>query len=247
MSEDVFSSQTVDNTTPVNQLDELVGPGKKFETVEALAKGKLEADLHIKRLEGEAQLTREQLTDLQQKAEKNVTLSGILDQFKKAQQDSEEGKTTPVTEESLKDLVKQVMNGETEAQTRAQNHRAANEAVLHKLNGNVEAARAYVAEKAKAHGMTVEQVQALGESSPSAFRNIMGIDQQVPAQRGQQGVSSLASYQPPTGATEVVDGHKTKGYYDRLKKEMGVAAYWNDSKLQKQYFADAFALQERFK
>lgn len=246
MSEDVFSSQTGD-TMPANPLEALVGPGKKFETVEALAKGKLDADLFIKKLEGEAQLTREELALAKQQADKNTNLSDVLMELKKAQTGSTEGNTTPQTEDSLIALVKQVMSGETEAQTRAANHRAANEAVLQKLNGNVEAARAYVAEKAKAHGMTVEQVQTLGESSPSAFRTIMGIDQQVPAHKGQAGVSALASYQPPTGATEVVDGHKTKAYYDKLKKEMGAAAYWKDAKLQKQYFADAFALQERFK
>jgi hypothetical protein len=246
MSDDVFNSSTGETQDPVNPLDALVGPGKKFETIEDLAKGKLEADLHIQKLEGEAQLTREQLTELKQKAEKNVTLTEMLDQFKKAQKGSEADGTTPLTEEALKQLVKQVMEGETEAQTRADNRRAANQAVLQKLNGDVEAARAYVAEMAKKHGMTVEQAQALGESSPSAFRTIMGIDQKVPVHTGEAGVSSIPAHSAPLSKADVVDGHRTKAYYDRVKKEMGAAAYWKDQRLQKQYYADAFALGERF-
>lgn len=244
MSDDVFNSETGGEQDPVNPLDALVGPGKKFETIEDLAKGKLEADQHIKRLEGEAQLTREQLTELQKKAEKNVTLSEVVDQFRKSQKGSTDDGTTPLTEEALKQMVKQVMDGEQETQTRAANRRAANEAVLQKLNGDVEAARAYVAEVAKKHGMTVDQAQALGESSPSAFRTLMGIDQKVPVHQGS--VTSIPGHTAPLTKADVIDGHRTKAYYDNLKKEMGPAEYWKDQRIQKQYYADAFALGERF-
>ena len=43
-----------------------------------------------------------------------------------------------------------------------------------------------------------------------------------------------------------IDGHKTKAYYDNLKKEMGASVYWNDSKIQGQYYKDAVALGDRF-
>ena len=46
---------------PTNLLTELVGPDKKFKTVTDLAQGKLQADIHIKRLEEEAKVLREQV------------------------------------------------------------------------------------------------------------------------------------------------------------------------------------------
>lgn len=46
---------------PKDLLSELVGDGKKFKTVEDLAQGKLQSDIHIKRLEEEAKVLRDQV------------------------------------------------------------------------------------------------------------------------------------------------------------------------------------------
>jgi hypothetical protein len=46
-------------SAPKDLLTELVGEGKKYKTQEDLARGKLEADIHIKRLEEEAKALRE--------------------------------------------------------------------------------------------------------------------------------------------------------------------------------------------
>lgn len=242
MSDDVFKTGDKPGEEG-SALEQLVGEGKKFATIEDLAKGKQEADAHIAKLEGEAELSREQLAELGKKAEKNVALSEIMEAVKNANKEGEsEGKT--LDEEALKELVKDVISGESEAQTKSDNRRAANQAVLDKLDGNVEAARAYVAEVAKENGMTVDQVQSLGETSPSAFRKLMGLE--VPAHDG-KGITPLPNKQPPTDNTgEVIDGHKTKAYYTRLKREMGAVEYWTDDALQKQYFKDAMALGERF-
>jgi len=61
MSDDVFSTQTGDQTSKTS-LEELVGEGKKFKTVEDLAKGKLEADSFIAQLEGELKGVKGDLT-----------------------------------------------------------------------------------------------------------------------------------------------------------------------------------------
>jgi len=243
MSDDnVFNTPTGGNNE--SALGELVGEGKKFATIEDLAKGKLEADTHIQRLEGEATLTREQIGELQKKAEKNVTLSELMETMKKANKGAEEGGNPSLDTDSLSKMVKEIMDGEHESQTKSENRRTANSAVLDKVNGDVEAARSYVAERAKQLGMSVEQVQALGEDSPSAFRTLMGID---PSTRlPQPGVTQLPGQAPPRDTATVIEGHHTKAYYDALKKEMGAVEYWTDDKLQKQYYADAFALGTRF-
>jgi hypothetical protein len=242
MSDDVF---TQTEGVSESALEQLVGQGKKFETIEDLAKGKLEADAFIQRLEGENQLTREQMAELEVKAQKQHTVSELIDAVKKTNEQGVKEGNQPISKDDLSNMVKSIMDGEHETQTRAQNRRQANQSVLDKVNGDVEAARSYVAERAKALNTTVEKLQALGEDSPTAFRTLMETNPST----GSQSITHLQGTgigsvdgQPET----VVDGHKTKAYYDNLKKEMGASVYWNDSKIQGQYYKDAVALGDRF-
>ena len=237
MTEDVFSQAGSESSA----LSELVGEGKKFATIEDLAKGKQEADLFIDKLEGEAKLKVEQMVELEAKAQKNHTVAELIEAVKKTNESTTEG-NQPVSNEDLSKMVKTIMDGEHVEQTKATNRAQANKAVLDKLNGDVEAARSYVAERAKALGTTVDKLQALGEDSPSAFQKLMEIDPSTV----QSGVTSLQGSQAPTDTAIVIDGHHTKAYYDALKKEMGAGKYWRDSKLQGQYHKDAMFLEERF-
>jgi hypothetical protein len=59
-----MTDQAIFNADPNANKDlvvELVGEGKTYKTVDELAKGKINADIHIKRLEEEAKALREQL------------------------------------------------------------------------------------------------------------------------------------------------------------------------------------------
>jgi hypothetical protein len=242
MSEDVF---TQTEGTSESAVEQLVGQGKKFETIEDLAKGKLEADAFIQRLEGENQLTREQMAELEVKAQKQHTVSELIEAVKKTNEQGVKEGNQPISESDLSKMVKSIMEGESVAQTKEQNRKQANQSVLDKVNGDVEAARSYVAERAKALGTTVDKLVALGEDSPIAFRTLMDTNQSTGAQSITHlqgtGVGSVEG-QPAT----VVDGHKTKAYYDNLKKEMGASAYWGSSKVQGEYYKDAVALGDRF-
>ena len=53
MSDDAFSTNTPTGDTNPSPLAELVGDGKKFQTVEDLAKGKQESDAFIVKLQDE--------------------------------------------------------------------------------------------------------------------------------------------------------------------------------------------------
>ena len=239
MTDDVFS-QT--GTSEGSALSELVGEGKKFATIEDLAKGKQEADAFIERLESEAKLKSEQMVELEKKAQKEHTVSELIQAVKKTNEQATTDGNQPVTPEDLSEMVKSIMDGEHVEQTKATNRAQANKAVLDKVNGDVEAARSYVAERARAHGTTVDKLQALGEESPSAFQKLMEIN----PSNVQQGVTSLPGQQAPTDTATVIEGHKTKAYYTALKKEMGAGAYWRDTKVQAAYHNDAMFLKERF-
>ncbi len=239
MADDVFSQTGIE----VTALSELVGEGKKFATIEDLAKGKQEADSFIDRLEGEAKLVKEQMVELEKKAQKEHTVSELIAAVKATNEQDPAKGNQPISTEDLSGMVKSIMDGEHVEQTKSTNRAQANKAVLDKLNGDVEAARSYVAERAKALGTTVDKLQALGEDSPSAFQKLMELD---PSTGGPQSVTALPGTQSPSDTVTTIEGHNTKAYYDALKKEMGAGAYWRDVKLQGKYHEDAMFLEDRF-
>jgi hypothetical protein len=246
MADDVFSQIEGDVVQGHDQspLAELVGEGKKFKSLEDLAVGKQEADKHIEQLEGELKLLREQMGSLEEQSNKAATVSDLVAAVRNANKPDVEG-NQPVSEEQLQEMVASIMDGRTEAQTRASNYQEANQSVLDKFNGDVEAARTYTAERAKQLHMTAAQLKALGEESPSAFKQLMDVKPSTGSQSTQAvpGAVQTGSMAPRMDA---IDGHHTKAYYDKLKAEIGPAKYWNDTKIQGQYMKDAVALGDRF-
>jgi hypothetical protein len=244
---DVFAQTEGKESGDTNPLQELVGEGKKFTNVEELARGKLQADTFIEQLKEELKLTREQMGNLEQQAQKKATVSELVDAVKNANNpEQNESGNHPISEDQLQEMVNSILDGRNEAQTRVSNYQQANQSVLDKFEGDLEAAKAYTAERAKQLGMSTDQLKALGEESPSAFRQLMEVSHST----GSQGVSGLPERKvegPNHGnRKEVVDGHHTKAYYDKLKAELGPVKYWNDTKIQGQYLQDAHALGDRF-
>jgi hypothetical protein len=244
---DVFETPTKGEETPVTQVSDLVGEDKKFKTVEDLAKGKLEADSYIEQLKEENRIAREKLGELEGSKSKDETVSELLRAVREHQKDQQGDVKgdNQVNDEDLSERIKAIMQGETEAQTKAQNRSEANQSVLDKVGGSVEAAQAYLAERAKQLGMTVERLRELGEISPSAFAKLVDADSST-VSKGITGLTHQSSSNHQVGPQTEIDGHKTKAYYDALKKEIGPAKYWNDHKIQGQYAKDAMFLRERF-
>lgn len=247
MSDDVFAQTEGRKADDKDPLAELVGEGKKFATVHELARGKEEADKFIEQLKEELKMTREQMVQLEEKASKRDTVNDLVEAVKRANAHEEDsGRNQSITEDKLQEMVTSILDGRHEKQTRLANYQQANQAVLDKFNGDVEAARAYTAERAKQLGITTEKLKALGEESPSAFKQLMEVSHRT----GSQSVAGIdgAKKDGPSHSyrQEVVDGHHTKAYYDKLKAELGPAKYWNDTKIQGQYVVDAVALGDRF-
>jgi hypothetical protein len=250
MTDDVFAQTEgqPEGTTSIpdaSPLAELLGEDKKFKTIDDLAKGKLEADKFIEQLQGELKTVREQMAELEDSATKSATVTDLVDAVKNANKQVDEEGNQPISEEQLQGMVESIMEGRHEKQTRLANFQQANQAVLDKFNGDVEAARTYTAERAKQLGLSVDKLRTLGEESPSAFQQLM----ETKSSTGSQSVAALPEVNVERGSpssAEVIDGHHTKAYYDRLKKDLGPSKYWNDTKIQGQYFKDANALRDRF-
>jgi hypothetical protein len=247
MTTDIFSSDQA-ATSDGGVLEALVGPGKKFATVEDLAKGKNEADLFIEQLKKEKQLALDGLKATESEATKTATIAELIAAVQEVNKGSEEGANqAPITTEQLQELVRSTMQGEKRADTALTNREQGNKLVLDKLNGDVEAAKTYVADRAKVLGMSTKQLGDLSESSPSAFAELMDIKPSAdrtasPTQLPHAQTENLGAGNAPLE----IEGTHTKAWFDAQKKELGLSKYIGNSKLQLEYMRAAAALGDRF-
>lgn len=246
MADDVFAG----DQTSESVLDTLVGEGKKFGDVEALAKGKAQSDEHIVTIEQENAALKEQLarntSDDDKAAQVKELLAAVKAQAEKKDEGSEGDKT--MSQEELTDIVKDIYQGEKSAETKAANRARGNALVLGKVEGNVEAARILVAERAQAVGMTVQALAELSESSPEAFATLVGVGDSTANSNGSlqqlpnQSMDALNNQE----TVMEVDGFKTKAWFDAQRKEIGVAKYINSPLIQGELVKSMNGLGERF-
>lgn len=248
---DVFEEQTADQGGEPEGQDEnivesLVGEGKKFKTVEDLARGKLEADNFIEKLKEENQMALDEIEKLQNNTDQSEKLADLIAAVKESrQQDNPE--SNQLSEDALSQKIREIMQGESAKQTAERNRVQANELVLKKVGGDVEAAKILLAERAKELGMSPAELAALSEKSPSAFAKLIDADLSTSSTSGTVKLQSANPRAMEAHAdVETIDGRHTKAYYDRLRKDMGTLAYLRDRKLQKAYLDDAMALGDRF-
>lgn len=228
MTDDVFAS----DQTSESVIDALVGEGKKFDSVEALAKGKMASDEHIARIEQEN-------AELKAKLEKagGTTIEEIQARLQKLAESRENDgskETKTLSPEDLEQTIRDVLSTVTDADTKASNRAKGNALVLKAVDGDVEAAKALVAERAKALGMSKEKLAALSEQSPTAFAELMQL-------KDGGSVSSQNTSALPGRRTDAmeqnqsvmeIDGFKTKAWFDAKKKEVGHVKFINDRKIQ---------------
>lgn len=228
-----------------SRIAELVGEGKKFKTVEDLARGKLEADAFIEQLKEENAMAVEELKKYQGQQDDSNKVAELLATVKSMSQQQDSEGNNQLTEEALSEKIREIMQGVSAEQTAKLNRDKGNELVLQKVGGDVEAAKIFVAERAKELGLTPSALAELSEISPAAFAKLIDAKS-----AGSGGTTQLQHSNPRamehSASVESIDGHHTKAYYDRLRKEMGTMKYLQDRKLQKAYLDDAMYLQERF-
>lgn len=156
--------------------DALVGEGKKYKDNEMLAKSRLEADLHIARLEREA-------ADRRQAEAQQATIKDILDKLdartssSNVQPDddgegtSREPANKAVTEEAIRNMVKQLASEERSNATKQQNLETTIQE-LHKAFGPTWQQR--LVQKRSELGLTEEFMNDIASKSPKALLNLVG-------------------------------------------------------------------------
>lgn len=182
---------------PGSAVDQLVGAGKKFATLEDLANGKLHSDGHIETLTAELASLR---TDLEGRA----SATEILAQLKEVQLKPEVPVApTPAAmdEGKITDLVKSTMT-DLDVEGKKTANRLLVSDRLAKEWGGTEASQALLASKAAGLGVTVPFLQGVVETSPNAFYQLVGLTGQ-PADRVAPGpgdvVNKAVVNDPATG------------------------------------------------
>ena len=156
-----------------NPLETLVGEGKKFKTVEDLARGKIESDNYIENLKRE--LADEKLAN-----EANRRVEELLAQRQQKPQE-EQGNNQPPVEpapqvkpEDLAELVRKITAEDNKQAQIAANVNVVS-AELVKIYGSEDNANREVKKRAAELGVTVEWLQGVAAQSPKAFFTTLGV------------------------------------------------------------------------
>jgi len=247
---DVFNSATTDTattettTTETNSsyVEQLVGEGKKFRDLEALAKGKLESDRHI------AEITST-LNELREEVKKQEYAKTLLETLQNKGVDSGTTKTeeptqsrTSATENTTQNremdieaLVEQAITKKEKARTFEQNVATANEAMIAQYGDK---AGEVVKSKAQELGFSVERLKEIAAESPTAFLQLVTGSPKKPTEK----VAMEGSVRQDSLTSNTSD--RTFDYYQKMRKENKSLYY--SPKTQRLLMEDRLRLGEKF-
>jgi len=234
------STETQTQQTQAGYVEQLVGEGKKFKSVEDLAKGKLEADRHISEITqtlaelreevAKQEYSKELLAKLQDKGADSTANSASV----KNADTSDKGNTS-LDASTLETLVEQLMTKKEQTRTAEQNIAAANDAVLAQFGDK---SGEMVKAKAAELGMTVERLKEIASESPTAFLQLIGVTQK----------KSVDTKTPQsTVRTEALSSNtsdRTFQYYQNMRKENKSLYY--SPKIQRTLMEDRLRLGDKF-
>jgi hypothetical protein len=218
----VAAAPSSDDLTPgVNYVDELVGEGKKFANLDALAQGKIESDAFIERLQQENAGLRTDLASAK-------SMEDMVDQLRTPQDAPvDDGthtpsveKASPTPEADIAKMVEAQVNQVLTQQERMGNVRAL-EAKAKELYG--EGYQKVLTEKAKSIGIGEEFLLGLAQEQPNAFSKLM-FEDKAPAQSAPKANDDqLFPQTQQTGVPSIPK--KNWAYYEGMRKKDSVA-YW---------------------
>lgn len=243
---DLFQPQQDQNNVDPNKnyLEELVGEGKKFKTLEDLARGKFIADRYIEDQNREMDELREFSRSLQQERTQRATLEEQLNQLRQQLASSD---NTPDANEvpqqpqfdpkEIESLLDKKLSERERQRQEEQNYNQVVEKLKEKYGANY--ARS-LQDDVEALGLSTDYVNELARKSPKALFRTLGIDQEAKRDIFQSPpATDRRSNFAPTGSEK-----RTWSYYQKLK-ETNPLAYF-DPKIQVQMHKDRIALGEAF-
>jgi len=200
------------------ELQELVGPGKKYATLDAALTSILPAQRHIGTLEAELKAVREKLKKFEEVPTSEDVLAAI------------DGVRTPTAHQpstedadSVAERVIEKLEARTASQVRADNIMKVNAALM-KAAGSKVAANALVKAKAKELGLTPKDLQELAAKSPAAVLAHFNVP--VKDETLSPPSSTNSSALPNLQNSQAVRPNSYK-WYQAMKKEKGNTWYFS--------------------
>ena len=263
MTESIFTPTTPNSETPVtpevSYVEALVGPGKKYKDMEALAKSVVDKDVFIETLKTENKQAREEInkrltleeflektTPPNSSASKQVPNPALSEREENQREPAPRSEApTPISPAQLQAMIREAMSAENTKNTRATNiETARNE--LEKTWGS-----AYVTQlqaKAKELGVPTDFLDDMAARAPKAFLTLVGVDstkQQQPRIDTTPPVSNQqTTFHNVDTKVENIGGVKTSAYYDRLR-ETNPKEYFS-TQVQIERHRDALKLGDKF-
>ena len=244
MTQSLFSDQETPDQTIEDKdyASELIGDGKRFKDISALARAKVESDAFIERLKaenaemrgalkGEAKIT--EFLDKLNTMNKPPLGNASSDDNQSSQ--SNQNQNTQIKSLSLEEV--QAMLDEREKRSKEeQNLSYVNTEVRKAFGAN---AGSVLKAKAAELGMTEQDLTDLAKVRPAAFLKL--VEASVQGTTGQAPRSSVNT----TSISNQPTGTKNNKYYTELRKKMGDADFFKPS-IQNEMFRSAKELGEAF-
>lgn len=227
MSGNIFSEESSNDPQEVDgaaALAELVGEGKKYASIEELAKAKVFADRHIKNIEAEQEQLRKDLSTrvsvdeaLQRAQQKQTQQPKVTPEAPAA---SHQTPAKPTSDEELVAQFKRIMQEERSRETSEANLTQSIDKLI-EVYGDDKTARKAIQDRARELGVGAKFLQDAASSSPRAFQQLMGLEGSesrksgVPAAtRSDVNVDALANQQ-----TKRALKPGTYAFYENMRKE----------------------------
>lgn len=226
----------VDDTGDKDYVAQLVGDGKKFKDANALAKGKMQADLFVQKLlaekrDLEARLTNTQSVEDLIKSLKNDPPSPNPGEVRRPNE------VTGTNPEDIQRIVQETVAAREEEAKKTRNLSEVTETLKSQFGDNYVAA---LEERTKDLGVGKTFLDDLAKTNPKAFLKLVGVETKKEP--------PMSVFTPPnsrinTGATvQTVSGEKTYSYYEKIRKS-DPATYRS---LQSEMFSQAARLGDDF-
>lgn len=234
----------IDDNQPDNiNVDDLVGEGKKFKDLNALAKAKIESDRFIERLKRETAEIRKDLNerlsveDLLKKMQ-TTTTSGSQGDTNQSRGNETDTSQDKFDISKIDELLENKLRQRTQAESASQNLKLVKESLEEHFGSS---AFGYEVKKALSEvGLTVDEANAMAKTKPQAFLKLVGVGVKQPVDTSGSIPRTRVNSQP----TSTSSNTRNNSFYENIRKS-DPKTYWS-AKTQSQLHKDAIALGERF-
>jgi hypothetical protein len=236
---DQTNPQTPNELDPnKSYLEELVGEGKKYKDLEALARSRIFADEHIQNLEAEQQTLRDDYIQLREEYNKALNLQELLDKLQQQQLPGDQIPQTP-TDDDRKPLTMDQIESLLEQRDVKKRENENFREVQNKLKetygpGYSQELRTL----ADSMGMSAEEVDAMARRNPKAFERLFITPKQTDSFDGPPSSTRRSGTFAPTTVK------RDWKYYEKMRKEN--RELYNSPKTQMQIIEDMKTLGADF-